>query len=174
MKTYKIQYRDKCPNCPVFTLRVNAYNREHARELFFEMGDFPDDESWEIISITLPGYCSQLSWWRFQRRKTMKNKKQNFYAWVGQNASCGTPNLVTGRMSMYGTNYKFRTKGERDQFVDEHHDPNGNNFAVACSVRDLRGYNLGQSVQQFEDDLVQSPYLVYDDDRNEWIEDYRS
>jgi hypothetical protein len=36
----------------VFTLRVNAYNREHARELFFEMGDFPDDESWEIISIT--------------------------------------------------------------------------------------------------------------------------
>ena len=83
----------------------------------------------------------------------MTNATKKFYAWVGQNASCGTPNPVTGRMSMYGDNMVFKSKADRDRFVDEFSSDNPSVYAVKCSLRKLRGYNLGCSVRDFEDDL---------------------
>jgi hypothetical protein len=81
----------------------------------------------------------------------MTKQNRKFYAWVGQNATTGTPNPVTGRMSMYGDNYVFDNKADRDEFVENYYDPNGNKHAVACTYRELRSYNLGSSVQDFNE-----------------------
>lgn len=45
--------------------------------------------------------------------------KMKYLAWVGQNATWGTPHPVTGRYSMFGDLHAFETKKERDQFCDE-------------------------------------------------------
>ena len=81
----------------------------------------------------------------------MANRK--FYAWAGQNATTGTPHPITGRMSMYGDNFVFDSKSDRDEFVSDWDSCNPSEYCVACSRRELRGYNLGCSVQTFEDDL---------------------
>lgn len=83
-----------------------------------------------------------------------KTTSKKYYAWVGQNATCGTPHPTTGRMSMYGDNYVFDNKAERDEYVDNYIDNNPSVFAVKCSYRELRGYNLGCSVYDFEQDLT--------------------
>ena len=36
--------------------------------------------------------------------------KKLFLAWVGQNATTGTPNPLTGRMNKYGTLHVFSSK----------------------------------------------------------------
>lgn len=51
MGTFEIIYRDWDPCSPHFKLKVKAYNREHAEEIFFEG---PDDD-WKIISIKKVG-----------------------------------------------------------------------------------------------------------------------
>jgi len=50
MKKFKITYRDFDPTCPNFTQIVEAYDREHAIEVFFDSD--PDDD-WKIISVRL-------------------------------------------------------------------------------------------------------------------------
>lgn len=85
----------------------------------------------------------------------MTNEKlqKKWYAWVGQNASTGSPNKITGHLSYYGRNYVFGTRAERDEFVDEFRSNNPSEFCIACTKRELRGRNLGISVSDFEDDL---------------------
>lgn len=48
MKTYRITYRDADPGCPLFMMRVRAYDTNHAEELFFE-GE--DSDGWVIVKI---------------------------------------------------------------------------------------------------------------------------
>lgn len=99
-------------------------------------------------------------------RKTSTITK-DYYAWQGQNASTGSPHPITGRMSMYGQNLKFQTKEERDEYVEDFYDQNGNEFCVACSLRTLRGYNLGTSMFNFEHDLACSDYM-WKDEEGRW------
>jgi len=97
----------------------------------------------------------------------MTKTNQKFYAWVGQNASCGTPNQITGRMSMYGDNIVFSCKEDRDRFVDEFTSDNPSEYVVKCSLRKLRSYNLGCSVSNFEDNLRYLEYGYFDDEDGE-------
>jgi len=100
----------------------------------------------------------------------MKNEtKKYWYAWVGQNATTGTPNQLTGGLNRYGNNYKFKSKRERDEFVYDYCDPNGNNHAVKCSRRKLRQYNLGCSVADYEENLQHMDCTIYDDEQERWI-----
>ena len=49
-KSFRIKYKDLDPACPVFGMRVRAYDREHAEGIFWAMDS--DDDGWELISIT--------------------------------------------------------------------------------------------------------------------------
>lgn len=80
-------------------------------------------------------------------------ENRQYYAWVGQNASTGTPNPITGGMSMYGTNHVFVSKKERDEFVNGYRSDNPSKQCIACSLRGLRRRNLGCSVRAFGQDL---------------------
>lgn len=85
--------------------------------------------------------------------------KRRFYAWEGQNASTGTPNRHTGQMSMYGRNLVFKTKKLRDEYVEGFRSNNPSEYCVACTKAELRGYNLGMSVHDFELELDQADYV---------------
>ena len=86
--------------------------------------------------------------------------KKRFYVWLGQNATCGEPNMITGRLSRFGDVLIFSTKAKRDAFIEDYYDPNGNKRAVAGSKKDMRGYNLGMSVRAFEEYIS---YLTVDE-----------
>ena len=42
-----------------------------------------------------------------------------YMAWVGQNATTGNPHPVTGRLSVRGDLYIFKSKKNRDEFCDK-------------------------------------------------------
>lgn len=67
------------------------------------------------------------------------------YAWVGQNATTGSANRITGKMSMFGDFYCFATVEDRDDFVDNYFDYNGNKFAKKCNIKTGRQYALGMT-----------------------------
>jgi hypothetical protein len=99
----------------------------------------------------------------------MNGTEKQWYAWVGQNASTGTPNPNTGRMSMYGDNHKFRTRKERDDFVDDYYDRNGNKYAIKCSRQQLRGCNLGMTVRDFDNHIdVEMDWTAYNESTQRW------
>jgi hypothetical protein len=57
-KKYLIRYRDTDPACPIFGMKVWAYDEDHAEEIFWEsepagpMVTLSDDRSdWFIVSI---------------------------------------------------------------------------------------------------------------------------
>ena len=88
----------------------------------------------------------------------MTTTQKRYYAFLGQNASTGTPHKVTGRMSFYGENFVFGTKKERDDFVEENDAVYTQDICVACSKRQLREYNLGMTVNAFNEDLNERYY----------------
>jgi len=92
----------------------------------------------------------------------MKNEKTKYYAWTGQNASTGTPHPITGRMSMYGNDYVFDNKADRDDFVDNHRSDNPSEYCITCSYRELRSRNLGCLVRDWEEDLKHRQMIKLD------------
>lgn len=85
----------------------------------------------------------------------IKAKLKNYsFAWVGQNATTGTPNKITGRHSMYGDFIVFRNRKERDQFVDNYSSFNPSNFAVKVNLQSGRKYDLGSSVLDYHFNLL--------------------
>jgi hypothetical protein len=89
------------------------------------------------------------------------------YVFRGQNASTGTPNEKTGRMSMYGTIYKFENRADAVSFAGES-GPCHTLIVVGGKAR-MRDLCLGLSMQQFEAhlaDCVESPY--WDEDLGVW------
>lgn len=101
----------------------------------------------------------------------MKNEMKKYYAWVGQNAVCGSPNRVTGYKSYWGDNYVFSNKSDRDEFVETYRSGNPSVFAKACSYKQLRSRNLGLSVREFGEHLVyrETSKVVDEDGRVEWV-----
>ncbi len=89
---------------------------------------------------------------------------RKYYAWQGQNASTGEPNQQTGRMSLYGLNIVFGNRQDRDEYVDEFRSDNPSVFCKACTKTELRGYNLGDTIWEFENDLREMAITYRDDD----------
>jgi hypothetical protein len=87
--------------------------------------------------------------------------KRKFYGirFFGGNRTCttGTPNKVTGRMSVACNVQVFRSAHERDVWVSREKlsEPCGcdGGERIACTKRYARSKNLGISVEAFERDL---------------------
>ena len=89
----------------------------------------------------------------FDKDYFYQQAKGYFYAWVGQNATTGSPNTQTGRMTMFGGYCKFRKRKERDKFVDEFYSHNPGEFAVRCNIQSGRQYCLGWSLEEYYQEL---------------------
>ena len=75
-----------------------------------------------------------------------------FYLFQGQNATTGTPNATTGRMSMYGDILAFDTKKERDEYHENfYNSSNPSEYTEKCNRTTARKYFLGMSVPSFDD-----------------------
>lgn len=80
-------------------------------------------------------------------------KTKTYLAWVGQNASTGTPNPKTGRMNKYGTLHVFSSKVLRDKFCDQYNDRH-NCYPVKTTRKEAKiKYCAGQSQHDFDLDL---------------------
>lgn len=81
--------------------------------------------------------------------------KKYFYIWKGQNATCGRPNPLTGRLNMYGDLLAFTSKSKRDQFYNEYYDNNPSVKLYKCNKKSARKFFLGMPVYNFENDVLQ-------------------
>ena len=80
-------------------------------------------------------------------------KKKVYYLFVGQNASTGKPNKITGHYSYWGRIYAFSSKGERD-IVYNHLDGRDARDKIVKGGRSvMRSFCLGASVAQFNESL---------------------
>lgn len=95
---------------------------------------------------------------------------RNYYLFVGQNATTGTPNAKTGNLSYYGDVYKFRSLKERNQYIEEKTGFSCQEKIVAGGYQKMRSLNLGSSVINFNEwmkHLTETyPSNIY---RNVWI-----
>ena len=92
-----------------------------------------------------------------------------FYAWAGQNATTGNANPRTGRLSMFGQLFKFKSRIERDKYVDEYYSSNPSEYAVKVNKQSARQYRLGMSVSAYEEYLEMAPVLYWVDEENRWV-----
>ena len=91
--------------------------------------------------------------------------EKDYFVFDGQNASTGTPNRVTGRMSFYGQVLKFHSKKEAKQYEEE---SRSTDICIAGMKAIMRKYCLGMSVSQFEEHLFQIDYRTFDKETMEW------
>ena len=77
----------------------------------------------------------------------MNNKYYGFEYKSGKTTTTGTPNKITGRMSIAGSVAVFNTRSERDEWVSE------NSRRVSCNKRSLRSLCLGMSVVNYNEYL---------------------
>ena len=75
-----------------------------------------------------------------------------YLAFIGQNASTGTPHPLTGGMNMYGDLANFSTKSDRDLFVAEYYDINNPSvFVEKTNKQDAKSkYCAGMSQYFYE------------------------
>ena len=83
--------------------------------------------------------------------------EKDYFVFDGQNASTGTPNEITGRMSFYGHFLKFKTKKEAKDYVDHYR---GYDICRAGTRNTLRKYDLGSSVLDYNFNLDQMDYTT--------------
>lgn len=78
---------------------------------------------------------------------------KKYLAWIGQNATTGTPHPQTGRLSMYGDLVVFYSKQERDSFCNEYnylHDC----YPVPTNMKEAKSkYCAGMTQVAFEDTI---------------------
>ena len=96
----------------------------------------------------------------------MSSNKKLFWAWVGQNATFGTPNQRTGLRSMHGSVRVFSTKKKRDDYVD-YYRPNGSEDATKESRGSLRKYHFGMTLSSFNSHLDEVQEFELDEYANE-------
>lgn len=82
---------------------------------------------------------------------------KKYLAWIGQNATTGTPHPQTGRLSMCGELIQFDTKVNRDDFVDNFHCTyNPSKIAAKTNKQEAKSkYFAGMTQWAFDD------YLYY-------------
>lgn len=49
MKSFRVEYRDEDPACPIFAMLVRAHDRDSAIERFWDIG--ADDDGWIVVSV---------------------------------------------------------------------------------------------------------------------------
>lgn len=77
-----------------------------------------------------------------------------WFVFIGQNATTGTPNQLTGRMSTYGRYYgSFKTRKDAVEFAENHDDGMAQTISVAGTARTLRRYSLGCPLFNYFQDL---------------------
>jgi hypothetical protein len=77
------------------------------------------------------------------------NAKKHFYVWVGQNATTGAPNRLTGHLSFYGDFIAFKTKQQRDEYFDNWRRVNPSERCFKCTANTGRQFKLGMSVYDY-------------------------
>ena len=92
----------------------------------------------------------------------------HYYAWAGQNATTGNTNPRTGRLSMFGSLYAFKSRIERDKYVDEYYSNNPSEFAVKVNTQSARQYRLGMNTAYYQEYVEMAPVLYWDDEENRW------
>jgi len=80
---------------------------------------------------------------------------KDYFVFVGENASTGKPNPITGEMSFWGNMRKFHSKKSAKQYVEEYR---GTGICEMGTARTLRKYNRGCSVKAYLEDLEYIPY----------------
>jgi hypothetical protein len=72
---------------------------------------------------------------------------------LGGNRTCttGTPNEITGRMSIACDLFAFKTRAERDAWVDKYRDDNKEKIAVTKS--EIRKYRRGHTVEEMNEEI---------------------
>lgn len=78
---------------------------------------------------------------------------QYYYVFVGQNATTGQPNPITGRLSYYGNIIAFRDKAIAKAYVNNFYSNNSSEFAKAGTAKTLRKYKQGQTMFNYYSDL---------------------
>lgn len=94
-------------------------------------------------------------------RKVREMNKKYFYGirFLGGNRTCttGEPNSITGRMSVACDVTVFRTRSERDKWVNEEKisAPSGcgGGERISCTKKYARSKQRGISVAEFEQDI---------------------
>jgi len=92
-----------------------------------------------------------------------KLTKNDYYVFIGENATTGTPNKITGRMSYFGDILIFKSKKDAIEFVNDYR---GYGLCIAGNKKKMREYSLGMSVSAFEEDIMRSFYTVKDKNDN--------
>ena len=73
-----------------------------------------------------------------------------YLVWIGQNATTGTPNKLTGRMSNYGHLKAFSSRAKRAEFIDNYQ-RGYHEFCFAVTRKQARQKQLGYSVALFNE-----------------------
>lgn len=77
-----------------------------------------------------------------------------YLAWIGQNATTGTPHHLTDRLSMYGNLRAFSTKEQRNNFVSEFRSFNPSVFCVKTSVSRAKVDYFGGISKDLYDEII--------------------
>jgi len=89
------------------------------------------------------------------------------WIFVGQNASCGTPNEKTGRMSMYGDFYQAPDRKTAKEWAEKMDDGSAHTIVAIGGKRAMRQFNLGASMRQFGENLEYCPEVYRDSETGE-------
>ena len=104
--------------------------------------------------------------------RNAKNQNREIYVFVGQNALCGTPHPVTGRMSTFGTIYRVAgTLRQAREWAEHKDDGYAQTLVAVGGRRKMREFCLGTLVAYFEQNLECAPTVHPDDDENacDWV-----
>lgn len=104
--------------------------------------------------------------------KNAKNQNREIYVFVGQNASCGIPHPVTGRMSTYGTIYRINgTLKQAREWASMMDDGYAQTIIAVGGRRKMREFCLGTLVIFFDQNLECAPTVYADENENtqDWV-----
>ena len=87
-----------------------------------------------------------------------------WFVWIGQSATTGSPNHLTGLHSRYGTFISLPSRAEAKKFEDDYFDRDGNCHAYACTVNTGRHFAFGDTWTEFMTDLAMAPKFSNFDD----------
>lgn len=94
--------------------------------------------------------------------------KKSYYLWIGQNATTGKPNPITGYYSYYGRIIKFATKSLRDEYIDQWRSNNSSEFIEPDNRKTARQYCLGDSVKDYLEYLDHCCHEYFKTDSGKW------
>lgn len=79
---------------------------------------------------------------------------KKYFLFIGQNATCGSPNRITGKMSTYGETYRFDSTATRNYFLDKRQPSINDQVIVAGGADAMRRFHLGSAVADFKEQLM--------------------